>query len=835
VKYTDSKQIDLLSGVKNDNLLWYNTHAANWLEALPIGNGHLGAMVFGGVAEDHYQLNHDTLYSDEPGRRDLDLDITLELDKVVGLVQAGRFTEADDIVTNSWLGRSWPCYQPMADARLLVGHTSRADRYVRWLDLSTGVHTVSYYVDETRYTRESFASHPDGVLPVRLSASAPGSVSSDFHLSSVHPNSRISIEDGNTIVLSGQAPGFALRRTLDLVEQRNEQWKYPELWDADGNRTPHADVVLYGDDIDNLGMFFEVRMVIRPDGGMTEQDGNVVRVSKADSIELLLAAETSYAGYNKSPSKDGADQSRLAAAAIEGSAEKTHVQLRTRHMSDHGELFDRVALTLKDHPEHSWLPTNQRIETSESGNDPSYRALYYQFARYLAIAGSRPGTQALNLQGIWNEDVIPPWASAYTININIQMNYWPVTTGNLIECEEPLVDLVQELSASGEEVARSMYSRNGWVAHHNTSLWRSAQPVDNIAQTSFWPMGSGWLCRHLWDHYLFTCDAEYLKTTAVPLLKGASLFYLEWLTEDADGHLLSPVGTSPENAFRYADEDQQQIDGSVSSGPTMDMAIIRDCLENTKDALSVTGGDPDFSCRLEEALGRLLPYSVAEDGQLKEWAHEHPGFDPQHRHLSHLYGAFPASQITKSDTPELFEAVGRTLEVRGDESGGWSSAWKANLWARRRDGNRAYRMLTRVASPELTNPNMFNGHRTWQERQGLFQIDGNMGGAAATIEMLVQSEWYPGRGLSETADTPPAATIELLPALPDVWSKGELRGVRCRGGFEVSFAWSDSSIEWAEITSLAGTPLCVRFAEKAVQLRTQVGEMVRLGPALSQE
>jgi alpha-L-fucosidase 2 len=835
VKYTDSKQIDLLSGVRNDNLLWYNTPAANWLEALPIGNGHLGAMVFGGVAEDRYQLNHDTLYSDEPGRRDLDLDITLELDKVVGLIQAGRITEADDIVTNRWLGRSWPCYQPMADARLLVGHTSRADRYVRWLDLSTGVHTVSHYVDETRYSRESFASHPDGVLAVRLSASAPGSVSSDFRLSSVHPNSRINIEDGNTIVLSGQAPGFALRRTLDLVEQRNEQWKYPELWDADGNRTPHADVVLYGDDIDNLGMFFEIRMVIRPDGGMTAQDGNVLRVSEADSIEFLLAAETSYAGHNKSPSKDGADQSRLAAAAIEGIAEKTHVELRTRHMSDHGELFDRVTLTLKEIPKYSGLPTNERIETSESGNDPSYRALYYQFARYLAIAGSRPGTQALNLQGIWNEDVIPPWASAYTININIQMNYWPVTTGNLIECEEPLVDLVQELSASGEEVARGMYNRNGWVAHHNTSLWRSAQPVDNIAQTSFWPMGSGWLCRHLWDHYLFTCDAEYLKTTALPLLKGASLFYLEWLTEDADGHLLSPVGTSPENAFRYADEDQQQVDGSVSSGPTMDMAIIRDCLENTKDGLSVTGGDPDFSCRLEEALGRLLPYSVAEDGQLKEWAHEHPGFDPQHRHLSHLYGAFPASQITESDTPELFEAVGRTLEVRGDESGGWSSAWKANLWARRRDGNRAYRMLTRVASPELTNPNMFNGHRTWQERQGLFQIDGNMGGAAATIEMLVQSEWYPGRRLSETADTPPAATIDLLPASPDVWSRGQLRGVRCRGGFEVSFAWSDSSIEWAEITSLAGTPLCLRFAEKTVQLRTQVGEMVRLGPELSQE
>jgi alpha-L-fucosidase 2 len=404
------------------------------------------------------------------------------------------------------------------------------------------------------------------------------------------------------------------------------------------------------------------------------------------------------------------------------------------------------------------------------------------------------------------------------VNINTEMNYWPVASGDLIECEEPLIDLVRELATSGEEVASRMYHRSGWVAHHNTTIWRSAQPVDNVAQTSFWPMAGGWLSRHLWDHYLFTCDCDYLVETAIPLMVGASKFYLEWLVEEASGYLTTPVGTSPENAFVYHDSDGNECTASVSSGPTMDIAIIRDCLENTRLALETAGVEPELSSKLDEAIGRLLPYSIADDGQLEEWSHEHSSHETRHRHISHLYGAFPAYQLVTPDRPELAAAVEKTLDVRGEESGGWSSAWKANIWARLGKAERAYRNLKRLASQELTNPNLFNGHRIWTGGEGLFQIDGNMGGAAAIIEMLVQSRYAPGE----------AAEVAILPALPAAWPVGEVRGIRCRGGFSLSVSWRDMRLEGLEITSHRGNSIELAYGGRTCELHPERGETVRL-------
>ena len=818
--YSHSRQIEELNRRRPDSYLWYNTPASTWYEALPLGNGSIGAMVYGGVSSERYQLNHDTLYSDEPGRRDLDLDVTKELDRVIELISRRKYAEADDIVTRKWLGRSWPCYQPMADLELVFPEGIQISEYFRCLDLQRAVHTVSYHDGTNRVTRESLLSYPDNVLAIRLTADGSDRLACSVRLSSVHPTSKIRTEDG-VLILSGKAPGLALRRALDLIERREEQWKYPEIWGVTGTRKANANEVLYGEDIEDLGMNFEVRVAVAcEDASISGEDGEL-RIADASEATMLLTAVTSYNGFDKSPSAEGVDPGSACAAALSTIGRKSYDAIKCNHIDDYGNLYDRVSLDLPSNPESSELPTDKRIENAM--DDPSYIALYYQFARYMTIAGSRPGTQPLNLQGIWNKDVVPPWASAYTININIQMNYWPVAGSNLIECEEPMNDLVRELSVSGERVARDMYGCDGWVAHHNTSLWRSAQPVDNVAQTTFWPMGSGWLCRHLWEHYQFTCDTDFLKNYALPLLRGASRFYLQWLVEDKNGWLVTPVGTSPENAFRYRDEDGETQQASVSSGPTVDMAIIRDCFLITARSLAVTGEDQKLAGELGQALENLYPYTVADDGQLKEWSHEEPGHDPRHRHLSHLYGAFPGDQIHRDNTPDLVAAVARTLEVRGEDSGGWSSAWKANLWARIGDGEKAHRNLMRVVQSSLTNPNLFNGHREWNDGGSLFQIDGNMGGASALLEMLVQSKYIPGE----------PAVIDILPALPAAWPEGRFTGVRCRGGFEISITWKNSELVDAEVISFSGNPLTLRYVDVSRELSMKPGERIRFDAQLA--
>lgn len=788
------------SAAPDPNLvLWYKQPAPDWNEALPVGNGHLGAMVFGGVATEHLQLNENTLYSGAPGDRDLPLDVAPDFEEVERLLRARQFAEAADLISRKWCGRAQDCYQPLGDLEIEFSHAGAASGYSRSLDLANAVASVKYSVGGVEFTREVFASHPANWIVVRLTAAAPGALTFRAKLSSVHPTAKTAAAGAREIVMTGQAPGVALRRTLEWVEQRNEQWKYPEIWDKNGKRRPFAKPVLYGDEVGGRGLKFEARLrAVAKDGTVTAAaDG--LRVEGASEVVLVLAAAT------------GTNRAQTAGAV-------NYAKLREQHVADYRKLFDRCSIDL-GRSEQSLLPTDERIAKFKNDRDPALATLYFNFARYLTIAASRPGGQPLNLQGMWNREVIPPWASAYTTNINAQMNYWPTEAANLPECAEPLLHMIRELSVTGREVASRMYHRRGWVVHHNTTIWRDAQPVDNNAMPSFWNMAGGWFCEHIWDHYLFTGDRAFL-TGFYPVLRGAAEFYSDWLVDDGRGHLVTAAGNSPENIFIYRDASGKEKTAGICMGPTMDIAIIRELFANCIRAAEILKRDEDFRRELQAKLNRLLPYQIGARGQLQEWPEDFAEREPQHRHISHLYGLHPSNQISRRKTPDLAKAAQRTLELRGDEGTGWSRAWKINHWARLEDGNHAYKLVRNLFTPAKTGevkysgggvlPNLFCSHPP-------FQIDGNFGGAAGILEMLLQSH---------------AGEVHLLPALPDAWPQGEARGLCARGGFEIDLRWSGGKLTGAAVRSKLGAKCRVRYGDLTEEFETMSGRQYQLNGKL---
>ena len=739
--------------------LWYRCPAQEWLEALPVGNGRLSAMMFGGIATERLQLNEGTVWAGGPYTPANPQGLAA-LPEIRRLIFDEKWNDAQSLIDAKFLGipaAELP-YQTVGNLVLTIPSPDAVSGYRRELELDTAIARVSYVAGKTRFTRECFASAPDDLLVLRLTADKPGQVSFTAAFDSPQ-QAEFETTNAQTIALNGISG------------------------EANG--------------VKGSVRFSALARATAEGGAIRTKNGHLV-VTGADAATLLVSIGTSYRNYRDVT----AEATQKAQATLQAASSRSFAAMRQAHIAEYQRLFHRVSLNLGT-TEAARRPTDERIKRFANGLDPQLAALHFQFGRYLLISCSRPGGQPATLQGLWNDSLSPPWGSKYTVNINTEMNYWPAAPANLIECYQPLFDMIAELAEAGRSTAKVQYGAGGWVCHHNTDGWRGTAPVD-FSLSGMWPSGGAWLCKSFWDHYEFTGDKDALAKH-YPAMKGAAQFFLDTLVEEPTHRwLVTCPSVSPEVSHHVAQG------AYVCAGPTMDMQLLRDLFDACAQASALLGLDAEFRREVQAARARLAPMQIGHLGQLQEWLKDWDATaDLHNRHVSHLYGLFPSHQITRRGTPELFAAARKSLEMRGDEATGWSLAWKINLWARLEDGNHAYKLVQMLLTPDRTAPNLFDLHPP-------FQIDGNFGAVSGLCEMLLQSH---------------AGELHLLPALPAAWAEGSVRGLEARGGVTVDIAWSQGALTSATLRPRHAGTIPVRLGEHTVSVSTKPGEQITLTAA----